>query len=132
MKASHSNIQPIFPIANRSVLLSTRIFFLDSGTICVTASFPFIFNKCLVWDKNRSTEWWSEWLMLAWFVPFIMVFQFGWAAVQISHLALIPELSKVDSSRTTMNSLRYVSLLFKKLLASLNEIFMQSADEVAL
>ncbi|KHJ98312.1 hypothetical protein OESDEN_01715 [Oesophagostomum dentatum] len=36
-----------------------------------------------------------------------MIFQFGWASVQISHLALIPELSSIDSSRTIMNSLRY-------------------------
>ncbi|KAK6032878.1 transporter, major facilitator family protein [Ostertagia ostertagi] len=49
----------------------------------------------------------SEWYKVLWFIPFIMLFQFGWASVQISHLALIPELSSIDSSRTTMNSLRY-------------------------
>ncbi|EPB76791.1 hypothetical protein ANCCEY_04143 [Ancylostoma ceylanicum] len=35
----------------------------------------------------------------------MLIGQFGWASVQISHLALIPELSSIDSSRTTMNSL---------------------------
>ncbi|KAK6766187.1 hypothetical protein RB195_025846 [Necator americanus] len=72
------------------------------GTICVSVSFPFIFNRCFVCSDSES-----EWFEVMWFVPFIMVFQFGWAAVQTSHLALIPELSSIDSSRTTMNSLRY-------------------------
>ncbi|CAI5454162.1 unnamed protein product [Caenorhabditis angaria] len=72
------------------------------GSILVSISFPFIFNKCFL---CKSTT--SEWFEVLWFVPFIMVFQFGWASVQISHLALIPELSSVPSSRSTMNSLRY-------------------------
>jgi Na+/melibiose symporter-like transporter len=36
-----------------------------------------------------------------------MLFQFGWAAAQISHLALIPELSTDPSKRQSMNSYRY-------------------------
>ncbi|CAB3400971.1 unnamed protein product [Caenorhabditis bovis] len=72
------------------------------GTVFVTLSFPFIFNKCMVCTGETS-----EWYKVLWFIPFIMVFQFGWASVQISHLALIPELSSIPSSRSTMNSLRY-------------------------
>ncbi|CAL2049957.1 unnamed protein product [Caenorhabditis brenneri] len=72
------------------------------GTILVSTSFPMIFNRCFLCKSDTS-----EWLEVLWFVPFIMVFQFGWASVQISHLALIPELSSVPSSRATMNSLRY-------------------------
>ncbi|PIC18183.1 hypothetical protein B9Z55_024167 [Caenorhabditis nigoni] len=72
------------------------------GTILVSISFPMIFNKCFLCKSDTS-----EWYEMLWFVPFIMVFQFGWASVQISHLALIPELSSVPSSRSTMNSLRY-------------------------
>lgn len=72
------------------------------GTILVTISFPFIFNKCLICDAESN-----EWLRVVWFIPFISLFQFGWASVQISHLALIPDLTHVDSSRRTMNSLRY-------------------------
>ncbi|GMT07700.1 hypothetical protein PENTCL1PPCAC_29874 [Pristionchus entomophagus] len=72
------------------------------GTILVTLSFPFIFNACILCDETTN-EWWR----VAWYIPFISLFQFGWASVQISHLALIPDLSHVDSSRRTMNSLRY-------------------------
>uniref|UniRef100_A0A914EFH2 Major facilitator superfamily domain-containing protein 12 n=1 Tax=Acrobeloides nanus TaxID=290746 RepID=A0A914EFH2_9BILA len=72
------------------------------GTFCVALSFPFIFADCLFCQPSTH-----EWLRTLWFIPFIMVFQFGWASVQISHLALIPELSSVESSRTSMNSFRY-------------------------
>ncbi|CAD6194361.1 unnamed protein product [Caenorhabditis auriculariae] len=82
--------------------IGRRISWHIIGTILVSVSFPFIFNRCLL-----CTDSTSEWYAVAWFVPFIMVFQFGWASVQISHLALIPELSSLPSSRSTMNSLRY-------------------------
>ncbi|KAI1721777.1 MFS/sugar transport protein [Ditylenchus destructor] len=72
------------------------------GTICVTISFPFIFGKCLLCHKTAS-EWWK----MTWFIPFIMMFQFGWACVQISHLSMIPELSRSEAKRMSMNSFRY-------------------------
>ncbi|KHJ98311.1 transporter, major facilitator family protein [Oesophagostomum dentatum] len=100
---------PLIGIASDSSLLpklfdkiGRRMSWHIIGTICVTLSFPFIFNRCFPCSDSQS-EWWK----VSWFVPFIMVFQFGWASVQISHLALIPELSSIDSSRATMNSLRY-------------------------
>ncbi|CAJ0574923.1 unnamed protein product, partial [Mesorhabditis spiculigera] len=72
------------------------------GAICVTFSFPFIYNHCFVCSSVTS-----EWMTVIWYIPFIMVFQFGWASVQISHLAMIPDLSTRDESRSTMNSMRY-------------------------
>ncbi|KAJ1364417.1 hypothetical protein KIN20_024510 [Parelaphostrongylus tenuis] len=80
------------------------------GTAFVSLSFPFIFNRCFVCSDSGS-----DWYKLVWFTPFIMLFQFGWASVQISHLALLPELSSIDSSRTTMNSLRYASTVIANL-----------------
>ena len=38
----------------------------------------------------------------------IAVFQFGWAATQVSHLALIPQLTPIDSERTDLSALRSV------------------------
>ncbi|KAK6039539.1 hypothetical protein COOONC_22956 [Cooperia oncophora] len=100
---------PLVGIASDSSMLprwvdkiGRRISWHMIGTFCVTLSFPFIFNRCFVCSDTGN-----EWYKVLWFVPFIMLFQFGWASVQISHLALIPELSSIDSSRTTMNSLRY-------------------------
>ncbi|CAJ0947270.1 unnamed protein product, partial [Mesorhabditis belari] len=72
------------------------------GAISVTISFPFIYNQCF-----PCTAAMTEWVTVLWYIPFIMVFQFGWASVQISHLAMIPDLSTRDESRSTMNSMRY-------------------------
>ena len=51
--------------------------------------------------------------MLYW-ASFIIVFQFGWASVQVSHLALIPELThhlsekSGEAERVGLNSIRLV------------------------
>lgn len=37
--------------------------------------------------------------------PFFLA-QFGWAAVQVSHLALIPDLSNEESEREELNLIR--------------------------
>uniref|UniRef100_A0A0N5AFJ7 Major facilitator superfamily domain-containing protein 12 n=1 Tax=Syphacia muris TaxID=451379 RepID=A0A0N5AFJ7_9BILA len=96
------------------------------GTICVTISFPFVFNQCPVFNKDNS-EWWC----FGWFVLFIAIFQFGWSAVQtpstatdsvsslhqfqIAHLALIPELTQSPCRRATLSSLRYASTVLANL-----------------
>jgi uncharacterized MFS-type transporter C19orf28 homolog len=71
------------------------------GTICILISFPFIFNPNLG-DPNAD-----ETSKLVYFSIFIIVFQFGWAAVQISHLSLIPILTPISNERIGLNSLRY-------------------------
>ena len=45
-------------------------------------------------------------VQLYYFVVFVIIFQFGWAAVQISHLSLIPSLTKSQRERTELNALR--------------------------
>ncbi|XP_031166235.1 major facilitator superfamily domain-containing protein 12-like [Sander lucioperca] len=66
------------------------------GTLSVVLSFAFIFNQCLGCGPLTP-----QWASLTYFIPFIIVFQFGWAATQISHLSLIPELVKVLLDSTT-------------------------------
>ncbi|KAF8354115.1 hypothetical protein PRIPAC_95738 [Pristionchus pacificus] len=95
--ASDSSVLPKF-----ITRIGRRVSWHLIGTIFVTLSFPFIFNTCLVCDETTN-----QWMHVVWYIPFISLFQFGWASVQISHLALIPDLTHVDSSRRTMNSLRY-------------------------
>ena len=71
------------------------------GTICVVLSFPFIFMPCIECaDSDQSTQ-------LAYYLVFVVVFQFGWAATQISHLAMIPDLSSCTHERTGLTSVRY-------------------------
>ncbi|XP_013787197.1 major facilitator superfamily domain-containing protein 12-like, partial [Limulus polyphemus] len=71
------------------------------GTICVLISFPFLFNQCLGCSSSHQTA------QVIYYAAFIIVFQFGWASVQISHLSLIPDLTPVSSERVELNSLRY-------------------------
>lgn len=72
------------------------------GTICVLLSFPFIFNKCLTCESGSSTS------LVLYYTAFVVVFQFGWAAVQISHLSLIPEIANKVSEKVELNAIRWV------------------------
>ncbi|MCI4386167.1 hypothetical protein PGIGA_G00059230 [Pangasianodon gigas] len=72
------------------------------GTLSVVISFPFIFNQCM-----GCSEYTPQWASLIYFIPFIIVFQFGWAATQISHLSLIPELVKSESAKVELTAYRY-------------------------
>ncbi|XP_019064626.1 major facilitator superfamily domain-containing protein 12 [Fukomys damarensis] len=74
----------------------------EQGTVCVLLSFPFIFSPCL--GCGASTP---EWAALLYYGPFIVVFQFGWAATQIAHLSLIPELVTSDHEKVELTALRY-------------------------
>lgn len=77
-------------------------FCLSTGTICVLLSFPFIFSPCL--GCGAATP---EWAALLYYGPFIVIFQFGWAATQIAHLSLIPELVTNDHEKVELTALRY-------------------------
>ncbi|XP_066518087.1 major facilitator superfamily domain-containing protein 12a [Hoplias malabaricus] len=72
------------------------------GTVSVLLSFPFIFNQCLDCDLNTP-----QWVGLVYFTPFIVIFQFGWAATQISHLSLIPELVSSEHAKVELTAYRY-------------------------
>ena len=45
-------------------------------------------------------------------IGLVCVFQFGWASAQISHLAMIPELTHVESERDELNIIRYTKISF--------------------
>ncbi|XP_071769503.2 major facilitator superfamily domain-containing protein 12 isoform X1 [Centroberyx gerrardi] len=72
------------------------------GTVCVLVSFPFIFSPCLACNANTP-----QWAQLTYFSPFIIISQFGWAATQISHLSLIPELVSSESAKVELTAYRY-------------------------
>ncbi|XP_029658093.1 major facilitator superfamily domain-containing protein 12 isoform X1 [Octopus sinensis] len=79
------------------------------GTFCVLLSFPFIFNPCITCDNEPDS------IQLIYYISFILVFQFGWANVQISHLSLIPELTKNKHERVSLNSIRYAFTVLSNL-----------------
>jgi len=71
------------------------------GVLCVVVSFPFIFHSCLGCQGS------DEWAQVIYYSAFAVIFQFGWAACQISHLALIPALAENQNQRTGLTAIRY-------------------------
>ena len=95
------------------------------GTIMVTVSFFFFWHRCLpcVYDHekqqtagngthnsvNDSGDPYTHDELagkLGYFAVFIVIFQVGWATVQVSHLSLIPELTDNESERVGLNAIR--------------------------
>ena len=72
------------------------------GFICVLFSFPFIFSTCIECSHTH------QYAKLVYFGSFMIIFQFGWASTQISHLATIPDLGKNQTDRTTLTAFRYI------------------------
>lgn len=78
------------------------------GSISVLISFPFLFNAVpgLPLDDPKQKN-----MKFIYYMFMAMVFQFGWAAVQLSHMALIPTLTMDDKERVNLNTIR-CSLLY--------------------
>lgn len=70
------------------------------GVTSVALSFPFVFNPCLGCENSE------KWAQFIYYSPFIVIFQFGWAASQISHLSLIPELTEDENEKCGLNAIR--------------------------
>jgi Na+/melibiose symporter-like transporter len=50
--------------------------------------------------------WTNDLAVVSYYTLFIIIFQIGWASVQVSHLALVPELAHDEQERVSLNSLR--------------------------
>ena len=70
------------------------------GTICVLFSFAFIFSKCIHCENASQSA------QMVYYSAFIIIFQFGWAATQVSHLAMIPDLTSCRNEYTALTSIR--------------------------
>ncbi|XP_021379623.1 major facilitator superfamily domain-containing protein 12-like isoform X2 [Mizuhopecten yessoensis] len=79
------------------------------GTICVACSFPFIFNECITCGHAQDGY------QFIYYAPFVIIFQFGWASTQISHLSLIPDLTTKEDERVELNGMRYAFTVLSNL-----------------
>ncbi|XP_035730560.1 LOW QUALITY PROTEIN: major facilitator superfamily domain-containing protein 12-like [Vespa mandarinia] len=68
------------------------------GSVLVTLSFPIIFGGF----ANTSNS-----IIMFFYILSIIIFQIGWAAVQISHLSMIPSLTNSLLGRTELTAIRY-------------------------
>eukprot|EP01059_Diplonema_ambulator_P035996 TRINITY_DN875_c5_g1_i1.p1 TRINITY_DN875_c5_g1~~TRINITY_DN875_c5_g1_i1.p1 ORF type:complete len:565 (+),score=197.57 TRINITY_DN875_c5_g1_i1:34-1695(+) len=75
------------------------------GCALVALSYP-----CLFIEDAQYTYGSSNAAVVMWYAVFVTIFQTGWATTQISHLALIPDLSVGKASRkTSLNATRYAA-----------------------
>ncbi|KAB0801069.1 hypothetical protein PPYR_05423 [Photinus pyralis] len=71
-----------------------------AGTTAVGVGFSLIFS--IVPNTN---SWWS----ILWYSGLIILFQVGWATVQISHLAIIPCISQDHTHSADLTTIRYAA-----------------------
>uniref|UniRef100_A0A7S3D9W1 Major facilitator superfamily domain-containing protein 12-like n=1 Tax=Palpitomonas bilix TaxID=652834 RepID=A0A7S3D9W1_9EUKA len=86
------------------------------GSCLTFTSFIFIFNECFLCDafSGGCEEGTQRHLQLAttYYSLLTLPFQFGWASVQINHLALVPELTTDQHKRLLLNSIRFGFTIF--------------------
>ena len=109
------------------------------GTLCVLISFPFLFtppiglrvHECSAGGFNRTNlhldkaehitgsgdDCEGNWEMTAtlYYSSFAVLFTFGWAAVQNSHLSMIPESTANTSTRMALTSIRYAATVMSSI-----------------
>ena len=49
----------------------------------------------------------SAYARAIYYAPIVCIFQFGWAATQVAHMSLIPELAVEEGDTVILNALRY-------------------------
>lgn len=89
---------------------ATKRFWHMLGTVIVFFTFPVIFSICPFCDI--LPKWWQ----LMFFSTAILLFQFGWPVVQITHLAMIPELSRTQRDRSDLTAIRYSTSVISNVL----------------
>lgn len=94
-------------VGNMTDRYSTKRNWHIMGTATVALSFPMLFML-----QRDVLPYWGN---LFYFSLFISLFQCGWATVQISHLAILPELSATQTDRAELNSVRYCMSIFSNI-----------------
>ncbi|XP_013194158.2 major facilitator superfamily domain-containing protein 12 [Amyelois transitella] len=88
-----------------------------TGCILVTCTFPLLFIRC--WGCQPGVVSYLAWWMPTYYAILIVVFQIGWAIVQISHLAMIPTISDNLHVRSELTSIRYMASVTSSLMVYL-------------
>lgn len=73
--------------------------FIRKGTIFVGLAFPFIYSQSGL-EHGSSEE------SIYYYSIFIIIFQFGWAATQISHLSIVTDITPNQNERTSLLTVR--------------------------
>ncbi|TYZ65243.1 hypothetical protein PybrP1_012339 [[Pythium] brassicae (nom. inval.)] len=96
-----------------SIGFGRRKTWLAGGALLVVVCFYFVFAACAPrWFTNSP----SRVVLVVYYAVAASLFNFGWAAVQVSHMALVPELSIDDNVRCVLNSTRYAFTILSNVL----------------
>ncbi|XP_018331532.1 major facilitator superfamily domain-containing protein 12 isoform X2 [Agrilus planipennis] len=89
------------PVAGWTIdRVGTRRAWHATGTLFVTIGFSLIFAV-----NNNG----NNYLSVLVYTSLIILFQIGWALVQISHLSMIPSLARDNNQSNTLTTLRYTA-----------------------
>ncbi|CAH8532306.1 unnamed protein product [Dicrocoelium dendriticum] len=89
-----------------------------AGSLIVLFSFPLLFGSP-VGAMNASTL-----AKMIYYCPVVILFQIGWAYVQVTHLALMNDLTLNPGERTLLTSLRYLFTVLSNLAVYLSTYFL--------
>lgn len=93
-----------------------RLLWNFMGVCLVTLCYLMVFAFCIpCWVNGEpigSEKWWFLRDKTINYAIAASFFNFGWASVQVSHMALVPELSIDESERVLLNSARYGFTIF--------------------
>jgi Na+/melibiose symporter-like transporter len=67
-------------------------------------------------DSGEECEGEGEMAVTAYYSAFVVLFQFGWATTQISHLSMIPDITSNEKSRMALTSIRYAATVMSNIL----------------
>lgn len=86
------------------------------GVCIVVVCFYFVFGTCLPCDVDHNGESTSATAKTVSFAVFASLFNVGWAAVQVSHMSMVPELTHDEGERVMLNSARYAATILANVL----------------
>ncbi|XP_050298744.1 major facilitator superfamily domain-containing protein 12-like [Anthonomus grandis grandis] len=90
------------------------------GTIAVAIGFSLLFSI-------KPTELTTS--ILAYYILSISMFQIGWAVVQISHLSIIPEISRNHSHSSDLTAIRYTASVTCSIIVYLITLVVLQTDD---
>eukprot|EP00164_Ancoracysta_twista_P001093 GFYU01001429.1.p1 GENE.GFYU01001429.1~~GFYU01001429.1.p1 ORF type:complete len:508 (+),score=176.94 GFYU01001429.1:227-1750(+) len=79
---------------------------IAGGSLVVALCFGFVFGDCFLCEIDGDVFKSSTFEVL-YYAVFASLFNFGWAAVQVSHMTLVTELSPCESQRCRCNGARF-------------------------
>ncbi|RHX99573.1 hypothetical protein DYB36_012616 [Aphanomyces astaci] len=104
-----------------SIGFGRRKTWLTGGSVLVVVCFYGVFGTCVPQLFDASP---SRLTLVVYYCVSASLFNVGWAAVQVSHMAMVPELTTNDNVRCVLNSTRYAFTILSNVLVFVVFLFL--------